>query len=311
MAVTATASATSATAAQEQPRQPIWRRPSLIAWLWIGPAVIIAAVFLVYPVIYTAWLSLLNRYSTEFVGLANYKTVFTNPNYLTVLRNNIIWIVLGTAFTVALGLVIAVLVDRVRFESVFKSAIFIPMAISFVGAGVIWLFVYAYSPPGTKQFGLLNAFVTRFGGQPQAWLIGGANNLFLIAVYIWMWTGFCMVILSAALKGIPADILEAARIDGANELQIFFRVIIPMISPTIFVVATTMVINLLKIFDIVYVMGSGGAYDNNVVALSFYQNYFNFNNFGLASALAVILLIAVIPIMLVNIRRFRLQEAQR
>jgi alpha-glucoside transport system permease protein len=180
-----------------------------------------------------------------------------------------------------------------------------------VGAGVIWLLVYAYNAPGTNQVGLLNAFVTRFGGQPQAWLIGGANNLFLIAVYVWMWTGFCMVILSAALKGIPADLLEAARIDGANEVQIFFRVIVPMISPTIFVVATTMVINLLKIFDIVYVMGSGGAYDDNVVALAFYQNYFNFNNFGLASALAVILLLAVVPIMLVNIRRFRLQEAQR
>ena len=179
-----------------------------------------------------------------------------------------------------------------------------------MGAGVIWRFVYAYNNPGESQVGLLNALVTRFGGQPQAWLIGGANNLFLIAVYVWIWTGFCMVILSAALKGIPADILEAARIDGASEVQIFFRVIVPMISPTIFVVATTMVINLLKIFDIVYVMGDNQP-DTSVVAFAYYQNYFNFNNFGLASALAVILLIAVVPVMLVNIRRFREQEAQR
>ncbi len=175
MAVTTT----SAPAAQvrRQSPEPFWRRPSLIAWLWIGPAVIIALVFLVYPVIYTIWLSLQNAYSTAFVGLANYKTVFTSPDYLTVLRNNILWIVLGTIFTVALGLVIAVLVDRVRFESIFKSAIFIPMAISFVGAGVIWRFVYAYNNPGESQIGLLNALVTRFGGQPQAWLIGGANNI--------------------------------------------------------------------------------------------------------------------------------------
>ena len=310
MAVTATASASADTQSQGQPRQPIWQRPSLVAWLWIGPAVIVAAVFLAYPVVYTAWLSLLNRYSTEFVGHANYKTIFTNANYLTVLRNNLLWIVLGTALAVSLGLVIAVLVDRVRFESVFKSAIFIPGAISFVGAGVIWLLVYAYNNPGDKQIGLLNALGTRLGSQPQAWLTGGANNIFLIVVYVWMWTGFCMVILSAALKGIPADILEAARIDGATEVQIFFRVIVPMISPTIAVVATTMVINLLKIFDIIYVM-TGGNYNTNVVGLAYYQNFFIFNNFGLASALAVILLLAVVPIMAFNIRRFRQQEAQR
>ncbi len=293
-----------------QGKEPIWRRPSIIAWYWIAPAVVIALIFLVYPVVYTVWLSLLNAYSTQFVGLDNYRKVFTDPNLLGILRNNLLWIVLGTALAVSLGLLFAVLVDRVRFESIAKSAIFIPGAISFVGASVIWRFVYAYSPPGTPQIGLLNAMFTRLGGQPQAWLTGGANNIFLIIVYVWMWTGFCMVILSAALKGIPADVLEAARIDGANEIQIFFRVIVPMISPTIFVVATTMVINLLKIFDIVYVM-TGGNYGTNVVAYAFYQQYFNFNNFGLASALAVILLIAVVPIMWVNIRRFRVQEAQR
>ncbi|HET9980950.1 MAG TPA: sugar ABC transporter permease, partial [Ktedonobacterales bacterium] len=214
-----------------------------------------------------------------------------------------------TVLTVGLGLIIAVLVDRVRIESVAKAAIFIPMAISFVGAGVIWKFIYDYAASG-QQIGLLNAIITRFGGQPQAWLIGGGNNIALIIVYVWMWTGFCMVILSAALKGVPSDILEAARVDGASEISIFFRIIVPMISPTIAVVATTMVINLLKIFDIVYVM-TGGNFGTDVIAVEFYNQMFQFNDNGLASALAVILLVAIVPIMIFNIRRFRIQEEQR
>ena len=281
----------------------------LFAWLWIGPALVFVVVFLVYPVISTLIGSFQNFDSSEFVGLANYTTIFTDRNMLLVLRNNVLWLVLGTALTVGLGLIIAVLVDRVRIESVAKAAIFIPMAISFVGAGVIWKFIYDYAATG-QQIGLLNAIITRFGGQPQAWLIGGGNNLALIIVYVWMWTGFCMVILSAALKGVPSDILEAARVDGASEISIFFRIIVPMISPTIAVVATTMVINLLKIFDIVYVM-TGGNFGTDVIAVEFYNQMFQFNDNGIASALAVILLVAIVPIMIFNIRRFRIQEEQR
>ncbi|MGH2515672.1 MAG: carbohydrate ABC transporter permease, partial [Ktedonobacterales bacterium] len=174
----------------------------------------------------------------------------------------------------------------------------------------IWDFMYAYAAKGQTQIGLLNAVATRFGFQPQAWLINGpGNNFALIAIYVWIWTGFCMVILSAALKSIPADVLEAARVDGASELAIFFRVTVPMITPTIVVVATTMVINLLKIFDILYVTTNGN-YGTNVIALQYVQEYFNFNNFGLASALAVVLLAAIIPIMYFNIKRFR-EEGQR
>jgi alpha-glucoside transport system permease protein len=280
-------------------------------WLWILPATAIVAVFLVYPVFYTLWLSLLDPSSTQFVGLDNYRIIFTNNLFLQVLRNNFIWLVLGTTLTVFLGLIIAVLVDRTRIESIAKAAIFIPMAISFVGAGVIWRFVYAYNPPGQQQIGLLNAIITVFGAKPQAWLINaGVNNIALIVVYVWIWTGFCMVILSAALKSIPADILEAARVDGASEISIFFRVIVPLISPTIAVVATTMIINLLKIFDIIYVM-TGGNYGTDVVALEYYVQQFNFNDFGVSSALAVILLLAIIPVMVFNIRRFREQEARR
>jgi alpha-glucoside transport system permease protein len=285
-------------------------RDQLVAWIWVGPAVVVVGVFLVWPVLNTIWLSFFNSDSTQFVGLKNFKFIFTDPSMLEVLRNNLLWLVVGTAATVFLGLVIAVLVDRVRMESVAKAAIFIPMAISFVGAGVIWGFMYNFSPAGTTQIGLLNAIPTRFGFAPHAWLIDSPLNTFaLIAVYVWIWTGFCMVILSAALKSIPAEILEAARVDGANEFAIFFRVTVPMISPTIVVVATTMVINLLKIFDILYVM-TGGNFGTNVIALKYVQELFDFQNYGVAAALAVVLMAAIIPIMYVNIRRFR-AEGQR
>lgn len=280
-------------------------------WVWVTPAIIFVLVFLLWPVIYTIWLSLRSFDSSQWVGLQNYVRIFTTRGFLEILRNNALWLVLGTAATVGLGLVIAVLADRARFERATKAAIFIPMAISFVGAGVIWKFMYQYNPPGSTQIGLLNAVATRFGIAPQAWLVNPAiNNLALIAVYVWMWTGFCMVILSAALKGVPDDVLEAARVDGASEIAIFFRIIVPLISPTIAVVATVMIVNILKIFDVVYVM-TGGNFGTNVIALAFYQQYFTFNDFGVASALAVLLLIVIVPVVFFNIRRFRAQEAQR
>ncbi len=285
---------------RQEPSRDRW-----IAWLWAGPAILFVAVFLVYPVIYTLWLSLFSADSSSFVGLQNFRRIFTSSVLLEVLRNNLLWLVLGTIATVFFGLVIAVLVDRVRFEGVAKAAIFIPMSISFVGASVIWSFMYQYQPAGQEQTGLINAVITKFGFAPQSWLTTpGLANFALIAIYVWMWTGFCMVILSAALKSVPADILEAARVDGANEFAIFFRVTVPMISPTIVVVATTMVINLLKIFDIIYVT-TGGNFGTNVIAMSYYQQLFTFNDSGLASALAVILLLAVIPVLYFNIRRFR------
>jgi alpha-glucoside transport system permease protein len=291
-------------------RRTRWR-DLLNPWLWAGPAILFALIFLIWPVLDTIWFSFYNFDSSAFIGLENYTRIFTSPTWLIVLRNNILWLVLATAGTVLLGLIIAVLVDRVRIESTAKAAIFIPMAISFVGASVIWLFMYAYAPQGSTQIGLLNAILTGLGAAPVAWLQQtNINNFALIAIYVWMWTGFCMVILSAALKSVPADLLEAARVDGASELQIFFRIIIPVISPTIVVVITTMLINVLKIFDIIYVM-TGGDFNTNVVALAYYQSYFNFSENGIANALAVLLLLAVVPIMYLNLRRFRLQEAQR
>lgn len=285
----------------------------LFAWIWIAPAALFVLIFLVYPTVQTIVWSFENAGSTEFVGLKNYISIFTNSNLLEVLKNNIFWLFLATAGTVILGLIIAVLADRVRAESVLKATIFVPMALSFVAASVIWGFVYAYQPPGQTQIGLLNAMVTTTGHDPVGWLTASpGNDVALMVIYIWMWTGFCMVILSAALKGVPAEILEAARCDGASEVRIFFSIIVPLISPTLLVVTTTMVINVLKIFDVVYTL-TGGNYNTNVVAMEFYNQLFNsgLGNFGLGSALAVLLLLAIIPVMIVNVRRFRTQEARR
>jgi alpha-glucoside transport system permease protein len=298
-------------ATTRSPKKPLRWRDLLAPWLWVGLAMLFVLIFLIYPVLNTIWYSLFNFDSSSFVGLKNYFRIFTSPQLLLVLRNNVLWLILATAGTVLLGLITAVLVDRVKIESAAKAAIFIPMAISFVGASVIWLFMYAYAPKGAPQIGLLNAILARFGAGPVAWIQQTSiNNFALMVIYIWMWTGFCMVILSAALKSVPSDVLEAARVDGASEVQVFFRIITPMISPTIAVVVTTMLINVLKIFDIIYVM-TGGNFNTNVVALAYYQEYFNFSENGVADALAVVLLIAVVPIMVVNLKRFRAQEAVR
>lgn len=281
-------------------------------WAYVGPTLLILLVYLVYPVLNTVYLSFFDRRSENFVGFANYNFTFTSKPMLIAFRNNLLWLVFFTVFTVSLGLIIAVLTDRVRYESIAKSAVFLPMAISFVGAGVIWKFVYAFRPPGQPQIGLLNAAISLIPNfEPIGWLIDKRfNNFALITSGVWIWTGFCMVILSAALKGIPKEIIEAARVDGANEWQVFWRVTVPMISSTIAVVATTMVINVLKVFDIVYVM-TNGAFDTEVIANRMYKEMFQFRDFGRASALAVILLLAIIPVMIVNIHRFQEQEAMR
>jgi alpha-glucoside transport system permease protein len=279
--------------------------------IWIAPAVILLLIFFIYPLINTMQLSLENSDSTSFVGLKNYQTIFTNANMLEVLRNNVLWLVVATVMTVGLGLVIAVLVDRVKIESIIKSALFMPMAISFVCAGVIWRLVYLYNPPGQPQGGLFNALLALIHVPAQVWLINPAfNNFALILVYVWMWTGFCVVIISAGLKNIPDEIIEAAKMDGASRLTLFWRITVPMVRPTIAVVAVTMVINILKIFDVIYVM-TGGDYHTNVIAMEFYNQLFSFQNYGLGSALAVVLFLAITPIMYVNIRRIRAEEAAR
>ncbi|MEL6882695.1 MAG: sugar ABC transporter permease [Cyanobacteria bacterium J06607_10] len=286
-------------------------RVKVLPWIYVGPAVLLLTVYLVLPTLRTFYLSFFGPSSNVFVGLQNYIFVLTAPDTLTTFRNNLLWLVLVTGISVFLGLVIAVLIDRVKYEQVAKSLIFLPMAISFVGASVIWRFIYAYRPAEAEQIGVLNAIVTGLGFEPVGWLVNPAiNNFALIAIMIWLQTGFCMVLLSSAVKGVPDDVLEAARVDGANEVQIFRRVIIPMIMPTILVVSTTVIVLVLKVFDIVFVM-TGGNLGTDVIASRMIREMFNFRNYGRGSAIAVILLIAVIPVMVANIRRFRQQELNR
>ena len=287
----------------------IFKKRGLIPWVYMGSALFFLTVYLIYPIVNTAYLSFLGKGSKEFTGLGNYWYVFTNADMLGALKNNLLWLVLFTSITVSLGLVIAVLTDKVRYEAAAKAMIFLPMAISFVAASVIWRFMFEFRPAGMPQIGLLNALLSTFPGfQPVAWLVNTkVNNFALIGVGIWIWTGFCMVILSAGLKGIPLEILEAARIDGASEWQIFWRIILPIMRTTIIVVATTMIIIVLKVFDIVYVMTNGNL-GTEVIANRMYKEMFNYHHFGRASAIAVILLLAVIPVIAFNVRRFRAQE---
>ncbi|RLC36086.1 MAG: sugar ABC transporter permease [Candidatus Nealsonbacteria bacterium] len=288
------------------------RTKKITPWLYIIPAMFLLFFFLVYPSINTLYISFFNYNSEKFVGIQNYFYCFTNEIMLNSFRNNALWVILFVPLTVSLGLIIAVLADRVKYESIVKSIIFMPMAISFVGAGVIWKFVYAYRPASAAQTGILNALRSFFQLEPLPWLIirPWLNNFCLIMVGVWIWTGFCMVILSASYKGIPRELLEAARVDGATEFKIFWKIILPLMKPTIAVVATTMTINVLKVFDIVYVMTNGN-FNTEVVANRMYKEMFIFRNYGRASAIAVILLMLIIPMIIINIQRFREQEAIR
>ncbi|MCG8376321.1 MAG: sugar ABC transporter permease [Chlorobiales bacterium] len=282
-----------------------WTR-TLQPFVFIGPAVAIMGWYLAVPVLRTLILSFQDAISTEWVGLENYIFAFTDSRMLETFRNNLLWMVLGTSFSVGIGLLIAVLADRSRFESVYKSIIFMPMAISFVGAGVIWKFVYTFRGTGIgiEEIGLLNAVVLALGGESQPWLnIPPWNTLFLIVIMVWLQTGFAMVVLSSAIKGVPSELLEAGRIDGATEIQAFFNITIPYIRGTLITVTTTIVIFSLKLFDIVRVM-TGGNNDTNVIANEFYLQRFTYQNTGRASAIAIVLLIAVTPVIINNLREF-------
>lgn len=283
-----------------------WIRP----YFWSLPAIGFATVFMVYPMLRTVVLSFRNRADTEWIGLTNYVYFFTFPDTLTSLRNSLLWLVFYTFFAVFLGLVIAILVDRVRYESLAKIAIFLPVPISAVAASIIWKFMFDYQSPGQPQTGTLNAIIGLAHHDPVAWLINSTtNNPALIFVGIWTATGFCMVIISASLKAISSEVLEAARIDGANEFQIVRLIVTPLLWPTITVVGTTMLINALKTFDIVYVM-TGGNYNTDVIATQMFSQLTH-SNFGRAAAVGVVLFVAIIPLLFVNIRRFQQQEEQR
>ena len=286
-------------------------------YLFVIPAVAVVGLYLIYPTVGTVVESFTDV--PEGDGpLTNYGQAFTNRDVLIALRNNAIWLLIAPAASVVIGLVFAALADRVRHEATAKSFVFMPLAVSFVGASVIWRFMYAWKPPGQPQIGVLNALWVGAGGvlvnlglleevEPVAWLQQIPwNTLALIAIMVWLQVGLAMVILSAAIKGVPTELTEAARIDGASELQAFFRVTVPSIRGSILTVYTTIAIAVLKVFDIIFVT-TGGNFDTSVVAVRMYQEMFRFRNFGQATTMAVILLIAVLPMMVVNIRNLRRQ----
>jgi alpha-glucoside transport system permease protein len=284
-------------------------------YVFVGPALVMLGVFLIYPVFNTILLSFKDGISRDFVGLDNYRFVFTDTNMLQAIRNTAGWLILVPLVAVSIGLAFATLADRlIRGEAVAKSLIFLPMAISFAGASITWQLIYSYRPQGFgSNIGLLNGIMLGLGQDPVKWLeLEPWNNLFLMVIMVWMQTGFAMVVLSAAIKAIPDEIIEAARIDGASEWQVFRRIIVPYILPTIVVVTTYMVINAMKVFDIVFVQPANAEVNGTVVvAERMIRWFFLLDHNGRGAAIAVILFIAVIPVMIWNVRRFREQEAIR
>jgi alpha-glucoside transport system permease protein len=316
------------------PVPQIMKQGKLTPWLYLLPALLVMAFFIVYPMINTIGLSFTNRNGTASAATTcrednpcwgafeNYRYALTaefntsSPRALwssfwsSSYGNTLKWIIVMVFGTVSIGLAFAVLADRVKYEALAKAILFMPMAISFVGAGVIWKFVYDYGTQQT-QIGLLNAIITSLGGRPVAWLqTVPINTYMIIIVGIWIWSGFCMTILAAALRSVPEEILEAARVDGATEWTVFWRIIVPIILPTITVVVTTMVINVLKLFDLVYVM-TGGNFQTDVIANRMYTEMYKNFNVGRGTAVAVILILAIVPFIYFNIKRFLEQEAMR
>jgi alpha-glucoside transport system permease protein len=284
-------------------------------YVFVGPAVLAIGVFLIYPAIRTVILSFANSTSTAWVGFANYTDLLTSSDFQATLINTLLWIIIVPTLVVIFGLAVAVLTDKLRptAEKLSKSLIFLPMAISGVASAAIWRFIYEARPEGQPQIGLQNGIVTALGGAPIAWLQQDQarfNSFLLMVVLIWGQVGFAMVLLSAAVKSVPDETLEAARIDGANEVQVFFRVITPQIWPTVITVFITVLIATMKIFDVVYVM-TGGNFNTDVIAVRFFNELFRNGNYGWASAIVVMLMIAVLPVMIYQVRQFRVQEAAR
>jgi len=287
----------------------------LMPYAFLAPGYAFIALMLFYPAIQTINYSFANADATEYVGLDNYRTVLTSSSFHEAIFNNILWLIVVPAATVCFGIVVAVLADKLSTNGakVSKSVIFLPMAISFVGASTIWLLVYQYDPPNEDPTGLLNAIWRLFGGEPQTWLQNSTlrlNSFLMMVILIWLQVGFAMILLSSAIKGVPEDTIEAARIDGATELQIFFRVVIPQIKGTIITVFITVVILVLKVFDIVYVL-TDGRDKTQVIANEFFAKLFRDSQSGQASAIVVILLIAVTPVLIYQVRHFRNEELSR
>ncbi len=290
-------------------------RPSLPRWVaaggYLGPALLLIVMGLLIPAFMTIRNSLYNNSLSEFVGLENYVTIFTQDLFLTVLRNTFLWVLLVPLLSTALGLVYAVLVDRTRFEKFAKTLIFLPMAISMVGASIIWKFVYEYKAKGVAQTGLLNQILVWMGLEPQQFLLNAPiNTFYLIIVMVWIQTGFAMTVLSAAIKAIPDETIEAANVDGATGMRLFWQITVPSVRSAIIVVLTTIAMATLKAFDIVRTM-TGGQFDTSIVANEFYTQTFGRQAQGIGAALAVLLFVLVMPLIVYNVRQMRISEGER
>jgi alpha-glucoside transport system permease protein len=288
-------------------RADLWQSIAFVA-----PAILLLLIGLIYPALRTFYESFFDKTGSNFIGLGNYATVFTQPELLIVLRNTFVWVLFTPILATAIGLVYAVLVDRTRYEAFAKSLIFLPMAISFVGASVIWKFVYDYksASAGNQQIGLANQLLVWLGLEPVQFLLNAPwNTLFMIVVMIWIQAGFAMTLLSAAIKAIPDDIIEAARIDGVGGVRLFWYITLPSIRPAVVVVLTTISIGVLKVFDIVRTM-TGGQFETSVVANEFYTQSFRLFNNGIGAALAIVLFVLVVPIVIYNVRQMRKVDAR-
>ncbi|HEY8721583.1 sugar ABC transporter permease [Pengzhenrongella sp.] len=284
-------------------------------WMFAGPAILAISVYLIYPAVVTIEYSFANADSTAYIGFQNYIDLFTDNGFLSVLFNNVLWILLVPALTVVLGLGVAVLADRLRpqGEKAAKTVIFLPMAISMVGAATIWRTIYDYQPAGTPQTGMLNAIRALFDQAPVFWYGESTlhfNSLLLMIILIWTMVGYSMVLLSSAIKSVPEDTVEAGRVDGAGERRIFFSIIVPQIWPTVITVFITALIGVMKVFDVVYVT-TNGAYNTDVIVRRFYDELYTQGNSGYASAIVVILVIAITPVLVYQVRHFRREEAAR
>ena len=285
-------------------------RQRLRPWVWLTPALVLIAAVLVYPAARTLVSSVFDRNGTSFVGLANFAWAFSDPSMLQVLRNNALWLVIFPILSVLVALVVALLSDRLGWEGLARMPFLLPTVISFAVTGVIWTLMYQYEPAGRAQRGTINGFLSMFGVSPEPWITAPAtSNYALIVAGVWAHVGLATIILSAAVKAVPAELLEAARMDGAGEMAVMTRIVVPMLWPTILVVATTQVIYALKVFDIVYVMTNGN-YGTDVIANRVYSELFVAQNVGHASAIAMILFALASPIIAFNLRQFRAQEAE-
>jgi alpha-glucoside transport system permease protein len=282
-------------------------------YMYIAPAIAAIGVYLVYPTIVTIINSFKNDDSSAFVGLKNFTKLLGSGDFRQTLFNTLLWIIIVPAVSILLGLAIATLADRLSptGEKTAKTLIFMPMAISAVGAATVWRFIYSANPKGTPQIGILNGIVTALGLNPVAWTQQTTfhfNSMALMAMLLWGQIGFSMVLLSAAIKGVPGETIEAGRLDGATEFQIFRRVVVPQIRGTLITVFITVLITVMKIFDVIYVM-TDGSFNTNVIGVEFFNQLYTNFNYGYASAIVVMLLIAIIPIMIYQIRHFRTEEA--